>query len=301
MQPKKLHLLHPVIGLANPGKIAMHFEESSVSSSLGRRIADFLSRVSTARSRALLLDYDGTLAPFTSNRSQAYPYPGISDALLQIQRGTDTRVVVVTGRHASDVPKLLRLSGIEVWGCHGIERLRPDGSNEIARIEARLLAAIETANKLIVCEGLANLAERKTASIAVHWRGREHLSDHVVRRLRHVWSLIPDRSDLRFAPFDGGIEIRVAKRDKGDAVRSIFNEIGSDVAMAYLGDDLPDEDAFGALTRRGLNVLVRDTYRPTLADAWIKPPDGLFAFLRAWLSACPPPSTSVQIASASHT
>jgi len=164
----------------------------------------------------------------------------------------------------------------------------PDGSNEIARIDARLLAAIETAGRLIACEGLSYLAERKTASIAIHWRGREDIAEHIVRRVRRIWSMLPDRSELRLAPFDGGIEIRVAQKDKGDAVRSIIKEMEPSVAMAYLGDDTTDEDAFGALTRRGLCVLVRDCYRPTIADAWIRPPEGLLAFLRGWLSACPP-------------
>lgn len=265
----------------------MHIGGSLESSSLDNKITDFLSRLSTASSRALLLDYDGTLAPFTSNPARAFPYPDISDALHRIQHETDTRVVIVTGRRASDIPKLISLRGIEIWGCHGIERLRPDGSNEIARIDARLLAAIETASRLIACEGLSYLAERKTASIAIHWRGKEDISEHIVRRVRRIWSMIPDRNDLRLAPFDGGIEIRVAQRDKGDAVRSVFAEMAPNVAMAYLGDDTTDEDAFGALTRRGLCILVRDNYRPTVADVWIRPPAGLLAFLRGWHSSCP--------------
>ena len=250
-------------------------------------ITGFLSNLRNARSRALLLDYDGTLAPFTCNPAQALPYPEIPDTLRRIQRETDTRLVIVTGRGASDIPRLLGLSDVEIWGCHGLERLRPDGSNEIARVDPRLLAAIETACNLVACEGLSHLAERKTAGVAVHWRGREHISEHVVRRMLRIWSMIPDRNELRFAPFDGGIEIRVAFKDKGDAVRSIFTEMGPQVAMAYLGDDATDEDAFGALALRGLNVLVRNAYRPTLADAWIKPPTDLLAFLRAWISACP--------------
>ncbi len=260
--------------------------ESTESPSLNSRITGFLSRLSAAPSRALLLDYDGTLAPFTADRSQARPYPRIAEVLACIQRETDTRLVIVTGRQASDIPRLSGLTGLEIWGCHGLERLRADGSSRVARIDARLLAAIETIHELIVCEGLADLAERKTASIAVHWRGQEQIADEILRQIRRIWSIIPDRSDLRLAPFDGGIEIRVAKIDKGDAVRSIFRECGPDVAMAYLGDDVSDEDAFGALTRRGLNILVRDVSRPTLADAWIKPPEQLLIFLQSWLSAC---------------
>jgi trehalose 6-phosphate phosphatase len=268
------------------GGNAMHHGESIESPCLNGRIADFLSRLSKARSRALLLDYDGTLAPFTCSAAQARPYPEISDALHRIQRYTDTRLVIVTGRRASDIPKLLNLTDIEVWGCHGIERISRDGSYEIARIDARLLSAIETASQLIACEGFSNLVERKPASIAIHWRGKEHIAENILRRMRHIWSIVPDRADLRFAPFDGGIEIRVASIDKGDAVRRILRDLGPDAAMAYLGDDLSDEDAFGALTRRGLNVLVREHCRPTLADAWIKPPAELLEFLRGWLSAC---------------
>lgn len=270
----------------------MHHEGSIDTSCSNDRITAFLAQLSNARSRALLLDYDGTLAPFTSNPAQAHPYPEISETLRSIQHGCDTRLAIVTGRRAADIPRLLNVTGIEVWGCHGIERMRADGSNEIARIDPCLLAAIETASKFIASEGLSHLAERKTASIAIHWRGREDISEHVVRRMRRIWSMIPDRTDLRLAPFDGGIEIRVAVRDKGDAVRSIFSEMEPGVAMAYLGDDSTDEDAFGALTRRGLNILVRDAYRPTLADAWIKPPEGLLIFLRAWISACRPLSGS---------
>ena len=224
----------------------MHDGEFIGPSSLNVNISEFLSSLSRARSRALLLDYDGTLAPFTCDPARAYPYPEIRDTLRRIQCETDTRLVIVTGRRASDIPRLLGFAGIEVWGCHGIERLGANGSNEIARIDARLLSAIETASQLIACEGFANAAERKTASIAIHWRGKEHLSENILRRMRHVWSLIPDRSDLRFAPFDGGIEIRVAKIDKGDVVRAILRDIGPDGAMAYLGEDITDEDAFGA-------------------------------------------------------
>ncbi len=264
----------------------MHDKESLDPSATNMRIAAFLSRVSEAPSRALLLDYDGTLAPFSCNPEEAYPYPEISNSLNRIQRETDTRLAIVTGRRASEIPKLLKMTGVEVWGCHGLERLRADGSDEFSRIDARLLAAIETAGKLIACEGLSSFAERKTASIAIHWRGRESIAEHVMRKMRRIWSMIPDRDELRFAPFEGGIEIRPAKKDKGDAVRSLLYEMGPDVAMAYLGDDATDEDAFGALTHRGFNILVREEYRPTLADAWIKPPKALLDFLRGWMAAC---------------
>ena len=93
--------------------------------------ASFLEKVRSATSRALLLDYDGTLAPFTPDRARAFPYREIPELISRIMR-CNTRVVLVSGRPATE---LLFLSGInphpEIWGSHGSERLLPDGSYEV--------------------------------------------------------------------------------------------------------------------------------------------------------------------------
>src|SRR5205085_3853439 len=93
--------------------------------------ASFMEKVRHARARALLLDYDGTLAPFTPDRSRAFPYREIPELISRIMR-CNTRVVLVSGRPATE---LVFLSGIhphpEIWGSHGSERLRPDGSYEV--------------------------------------------------------------------------------------------------------------------------------------------------------------------------
>ena len=75
-------------------------------------------------------------------------------------------------------------------------------------------------------------------------------------------------------------------RDKGDAVRTILDEIGPEVPVAYLGDDWTDERAFLALGTRGLSVLVRPEWRTTAAAVWIRPPEDLQKFLERWLQAC---------------
>ena len=74
-------------------------------------------------------------------------------------------------------------------------------------------------------------------------------------------------------------------RAKGDAVRTILDEIGPEVPVAYLGDDITDERAFLALGARGLTVLVRPEWRKTAAALWIRPPEGLQDFLTRWMQA----------------
>jgi len=74
-------------------------------------------------------------------------------------------------------------------------------------------------------------------------------------------------------------------RDKGDAIRAILTETKPDAAVAYLGDDQTDEDAFRALKGRGLTALVRPQSRPTAADIWLQPPQELIEFFDDWLHA----------------
>src|SRR5881227_4000887 len=109
--------------------------------------ASFFDQVSHASKRALMLDYDGTLAPFTADRTRAFPYREIPEMVSRIMR-CNTRVVLISGRAATE---LLFLSGIhphpEIWGSHGAERLYPDGSYEVESPEPRQRVGLQVANR----------------------------------------------------------------------------------------------------------------------------------------------------------
>jgi trehalose-phosphatase len=248
----------------------------------------FFAGLASAQARVLLLDYDGTLAPFRVERDQAAPYSGVRDALAAMLQAGHTRLVVISGRKASELPGLLRLTPQpEIWGTHGWERLRPDGAYSSPQLDTRVAAGLAAARAWADWQGLAGQLEEKPASVALHWRG---LPPELIAELRAAalacWSaLVP--AGLEIHSFDGGIELRVPGRDKGFAVRTILGETRPDAAsIAYLGDDLTDEDAFAALAGRGLGILVRAELRPTKAALWLRPPEELIAFLWRWQRAC---------------
>jgi trehalose-phosphatase len=83
--------------------------------------------------------------------------------------------------------------------------------------------------------------------------------------------------------FDGGLELRPKNRGKSDVVQQLLQESSNDTPVAYLGDDLSDEEAFKTLGDRALKVLVREQWRPTLADVHLIPPDELLKFLDQWI------------------
>jgi len=251
------------------------------------KLPAFFAGVACATSRALLLDYDGTIAPFRTDRHRAFPYPAVLELLQRIRNLTDTRLVLVTGRRALDAAQLLGLKHVEVWGCHGLERLHINGTYEMPKLAQTILQAISLAHELLVSEGLSHLIENKPAGVAIHWRGLALETVSVVKRkVEAAWSRLPDTRGLCLLRFDGGMEIHATTRNKGDVVRAVIAETGKGGSIAYLGDDLTDEDAFAALQGYGLGVLVRPDHRPTVADVWIRPPKGVIKFLTDWIRSC---------------
>ncbi len=258
------------------------------------QLTPFLQTVAQAPQSALLLDYDGTLSPFHARRDQAYPYPGVALILQEIVRNCRTRVVVISGRDATDVLPLLNIHPRpEVWGGHGLQRLRTDGSMEMPHLDARTLDGLSDADRWLGYQQLRHAAEFKAGGIAVHWRGLSEIDAEDLRaRVLLGWRRIAKSSGLDLLEFDGGLEMRASEADKGDAVRMLLNEMSPHAPAAYLGDDATDESAFRAMQGRGISVLVRPTRRRTAAQLWLKPPDELLDFLGQWLNSCAEHDTS---------
>jgi trehalose-6-phosphatase len=63
----------------------------------------------------------------------------------------------------------------------------------------------------------------------------------------------------------------------------VISQEPGDVPIAYLGDDLTDEDAFVALGYRGYSILVRGEVRASSARFWLRPPEELLGFLDGWI------------------
>jgi len=257
-----------------------------------------MKSVAGAARALLMLDYDGTIAPFCKQRHQAFPYPEIQTLLQEISRDPRTRLVIVSGRTASEIPPLLGLRPCpELWGLHGLERRLADGTTQTRHLRPGTLDALSDAQRWLGYQQLLDHAEIKTGSIAVHWRGlRESQAEHVRSRVLLGWRPISEHSGLRLLDFDGGVEIRPSETNKGDVVRMLLQEAGPCTPAAYLGDDVTDEPAFQAISGRGLSLLVRDQPRPTAAQAWIRPPHEVQEFLRQWLQASRLPHTGETMA-----
>jgi trehalose 6-phosphate phosphatase len=255
---------------------------NSVTTSL---LGAFLQQLKTAPSSALLLDYDGTLAPFHVDRNRAFPYPEAISILGKIARSGRTKVIIISGRPIVELRVLLApMNNLEMWGTHGLERQLSKGSYSCVPINKEDAVALSKAQEWIVAAGLLSRAEIKLGGIAIHWRGLSRAEAKSVQSLTlDGWTKIAEQSRLKLLQFEAGLELRISHPDKGDAVTSVLADLEPRAPVAYLGDDLTDEDAFRVLNGRGLRVLVKDTYRETNANTWIRPPRELIDLLERWL------------------
>jgi trehalose 6-phosphate phosphatase len=251
-----------------------------------KKLQEFFSAFPGASTSLLLLDYDGTLAGFRIDRFKARPWAGVPELLARIQRQGRTRVAVVTGRPAGEIPPMLALDPApEVWGLHGAERLYPDGRHELETQTPLVREALDELRKKLKRDSLGGLFEDKPNAAVMHWRGRTpEQATEIERRTREIFEPLASLHGLRLLEFSAGLELR-AGRDKGGAVREIIREAEPGAPVTYLGDDLTDEAAFIAVNEaKGphLSVLVRRERRKTEADVWLRPPEEIRMFLRRW-------------------
>ena len=253
-----------------------------------RRLDEFFGAFTRGSKPLLLLDYDGTLAPFRIDRFKARPWAGIRELLQRIQNQKKTRIVVVTGRPAAEIAPLLGVEPApEVWGLHGAERLHTDGRRELEEMPPATGKKLDDLRAHMRCDALGGLFEEKANAAVMHWRG---LSPAKARRIeqqtRALFEPLAQMDGLTVLKFESGLELR-AGRDKGEAVAAILEESSDGKAhpAAYLGDDVTDEAAFCAIKGKGLGIAVTRRSRPTAADILLRPPAELKEFLKRWLRA----------------
>jgi trehalose-phosphatase len=253
-----------------------------------KQLDSFFESFAGATTPLLMLDYDGTLAPFRVDRYRARPWGGVRELLVRIQRQGQTRIVIITGRPAGEIAPLLGMERApEVWGLHGAERLLPDGRHKLKHAPPRARAKLGELHKRLRRDALGGLFEEKSNAAVMHWRGVPAKKAQLIeQKTRELFEPLAEMYGLTLLKFESGLELR-AGPEKGDAVRTLLQETGRGKhPAAFLGDDFTDEGAFRAIEGRGLGVLVRREKRETAASVWLQPPEELRSFLAQWSRAC---------------
>jgi trehalose 6-phosphate phosphatase len=238
----------------------------------------------------LLLDFDGTLAEFNPDPAAPELTPERFELISAISRMPGGAVGIVSGRRLDDLRARTRLPNhVYHAGLHGLE-IEIDGERtthpDLGDAQARLDGLASCLSRLLH-EFPGVLIEDKGASVAVHTRqlpvdayerifaradvlAVPWIAERLVRRLE-------GNAVLEYLPNIHG--------HKGEATRWIINHFerkrGCRAWVAYVGDDITDEDAFRVIDF-GIGVLVG--LRPTAATYKLDGIADVDRFLR-WLAA----------------
>jgi trehalose-phosphatase len=247
----------------------------------------FWTEVRARVPRVLMLDYDGTLAPFHEDRGAARPLPGSLRALRRLTRSAGTRVAIVSGRPIHELADLLDLPVVPLIGEHGWEETGPGG------IVRHPLGAATAEALARAADAIAHLAgphlERKRTAIVLHTRGLPPREAQALTEAgRAAWRPETEAGPLRLHGIHHGLELRADGHDKGSAVRALLDRAGDGAFGVFVGDDTTDEDAFQALERRGVGIRVGDAAARTRAQAWLPDCAAVAAFLERWLDRVEP-------------
>jgi trehalose 6-phosphate phosphatase len=248
-------------------------------------IPELWESVRLAERRFLVLDYDGTLAPFNVDRMRAFPLDGVVELLKTIRDETDTHLSIMTGRPLDELLTLLGDLGISVSASQGSEFLYPDGRRETLVPSDRQRKRLDRAEAEARAEAPLGRIERKVAGVALHTRGIEaDMARGVEETVCSTWEADAHEYDLDCRRFNGGIELRIRGVDKGTALNALIDGRDAGSLCVYLGDDETDEDALLVLRGYGYGIKVGNPDVPTYAEGRLADPVAVREFLRSWIS-----------------
>jgi trehalose-phosphatase len=233
------------------------------------------------RQLAVFLDYDGTLTPIVSHPEKAF----LSDSTRQTLQALAMQawVAILSGRDLDDVRQRVDIATITYGGSHGFDIAGPRGLRK--EVATQFLPKLDVAEKELGKQ-LAGIpgahVDRKRFSIAAHYR---KVSEGDLPKMEEAVSEIAARHrELRRMQGKKVYELLPdIDWDKGKAVLWLLETLGLERAKVrpiYIGDDRTDEDAFRALGRRGVGILVSEQPRSTAARYALKNPAEVERFLR---------------------
>jgi trehalose 6-phosphate synthase/phosphatase len=223
----------------------------------GKAHNQLIQQYRRAQRRALFLDYDGTLVPFSETPRSARPDADLLDLINSLASDPDNEVVIVSGRARADLEEWFGTLPVALIAEHGVWMRR---RNE----EWRLLRTLTTDWKervrpilnLYVDRLPGALLEEKDFSLAWHYRKADpeqaslraqELVDDLAGYTRNI--------DVQVLEGNKVIEVRNTGVNKGTAAVKWLKTNPVDFILG-IGDDWTDEDLFRALPADAFSVRV---------------------------------------------
>lgn len=246
-------------------------------------IKELESDFAKSSKRCILLDYDGTLAPFKKMPSLAVPSDELLELLQQLANDPANEVIVISGRDASTLEKWLGHLPIHLIAEHGAA-IKHKGTewNEQANMAQEWKERLRPIMQIFVSRCAGSFIEEKKSTLAWHYRNcHPDLGFSRSRELQNSLFQLTANTPLQIIDGNKVVEIRMMGVDKGTSSLNMINSMNPDFVLC-IGDDTTDEDMFRIMRDKGYTIKVG--YGNTAAQYNLLSQTDVFPLLRRFIS-----------------
>lgn len=216
-----------------------------------------LEQYRQATTRALMLDYDGTLVPFADIPNRAYPDQALLELITTLAQDSANEIVIISGRSRNDLEQWFGALPVSLIAEHGMWlRKRGEPWKLLRSTTADWKERVRPILQVYVDRLLGALLEEKDFSLAWHYRSAEPEQASL-----RAQELVDDLSgytrniDVQVLEGNRVIEVRNTGVNKGTAAMEWLGTTLPEFILG-VGDDWTDEDLFRALPESAFSVRV---------------------------------------------
>ncbi|HEX6333858.1 MAG TPA: trehalose-phosphatase, partial [Flavisolibacter sp.] len=249
-----------------------------------------------AGKRCILLDYDGTLAPYQKLPSLAAPSIELLHLLSQLCADRSNEIIIISGRDPQTLGTWLGHLPMILVAEHGaLVKYKNEDWKEMVTISNEWKEQIRPMMQMFVDRCAGSFIEEKKSTLAWHYRNTpQELGFTRSRELRNNLLQLTANTPLQVVDGNRVLEVRTVGVDKGATATSILANLQPDFILC-IGDDTTDEDMFRSLRDKGYTIRVGRGN--TAAQYTIMTQREVFPFLRNFITTKRPAEAPGHIAS----
>lgn len=240
---------------------------------------EIIKSYATAQKRLFLLDYDGTLSPFTPTPLEAAPSEDLLSILRKLTSDPQNTIVIISGRGHDTLDQWLGHLRLDFGAEHGLLIRKSDKKWQTTRdVDSSWKSSVNKIMKKYTDDNPGSFVEEKSNSLAWHTR----IAKNITKASRAHISLGQELEkkiigkNLRLLRGNMVIEVQPSGVSKGLAAQNWLNQDYDFVLAA--GDDTTDEDMFLALPVSAHSIKIGKGI--TAANFRLKSPDEFVELLQ---------------------
>ncbi len=210
-----------------------------------------------SRRRLLLLDYDGTLVPFSILPQDAVPGQSLIEILRALSNEPCNEVVLVSGRNREFLDRWFSSLQMSLVAEHGAwTKAKNQGWRKMAASTKEWMPKLKPLLEHYMDRVAGSFVEEKDFALVWHYRGAEAESGRLAaQELKDHLLTLTANIDVHVLQGNRTVEARVAGVDKGTAGQRFLAGDSYDFILC-IGDDATDEDLFAVLPETAYSIRV---------------------------------------------